>query len=111
MSIFRQGIPLEQESRSNNRGRSPYEENLSIWGVPKIRGTFLGVPIIRTVVFGGLYWGPLFWQSTIFWGEAHAGHVIASPPEQTSCSVPVIGNRSDMCMRPCMARAMRRSNA
>ena len=22
-----------------------------IWGFPKIRGTFLGVPIIRTIVF------------------------------------------------------------
>ena len=29
------------------------------WGFPKIRGTFLGVPIIRIVVFGGLCWGPL----------------------------------------------------
>ena len=28
-------------------------------GVGKIRGTLLGVPIIRTIVFGGLYWGPL----------------------------------------------------
>ena len=28
-----------------------------IWGVPKIRGTFLGVPIRRTTVFWGLYWG------------------------------------------------------
>ena len=28
-------------------------------GFPEIRGTFrLGVPIIRTVVFGSLYWGP-----------------------------------------------------
>ena len=28
-------------------------------GVPKIRGTLFGVPIlIRTVVFWGLYWGP-----------------------------------------------------
>ena len=26
---------------------------------PKIRGTFLGVPIIRNIVFWGLYWGPL----------------------------------------------------
>ena len=26
-----------------------------IWGFPKIRGTFLGVPIIRTIVFWGLY--------------------------------------------------------
>ena len=25
-----------------------------IWGFPKIRGTFLGVPIIRTIVSGGL---------------------------------------------------------
>ena len=31
------------------------------WGFPKIRGTFLGVPIIRIIVFGGLYWGPLIW--------------------------------------------------
>ena len=31
---------------------------LSIWGFPKIRGTFLGVPIIRTIVFRVLYWGP-----------------------------------------------------
>ena len=32
-----------------------------LWGFPKIRGTLLGgggVPIIRTIVFGGLYWGP-----------------------------------------------------
>ena len=27
-------------------------------GLPKIRGTFSGVPIIRTVVFWGLNWGP-----------------------------------------------------
>ena len=26
---------------------------------PKIRDTFLGVPIIRTIVFWGLYSGPL----------------------------------------------------
>ena len=29
------------------------------WGFPKIRGTILGVPILRIIVFGGLYWGPL----------------------------------------------------
>ena len=28
-------------------------------GIPKTRGTFLGVPIGRTIEFGGLYWGPL----------------------------------------------------
>ena len=29
-----------------------------IWGFLKIRGTILGVPIKRTIVFWGLYWGP-----------------------------------------------------
>ena len=29
-----------------------------IWGFPKIRGTFLGVPIIRIIAFGVLDWGP-----------------------------------------------------
>ena len=31
----------------------------NMWRFPKIRGTSLGVPIIRTIVFWGLYWGPL----------------------------------------------------
>ena len=30
-----------------------------MWEFPKIRGTFLGVPIIRAIIFWGLYWGPL----------------------------------------------------
>ena len=31
-----------------------------LWGlgIPKIRGTLLGVPIRRVIVFGGLHWGP-----------------------------------------------------
>ena len=28
-------------------------------GFPKIKGTLLGVPIIRTVVYWDLYWGTL----------------------------------------------------
>ena len=32
--------------------------NKSFGGFPKIRGTFLGVPIIRIIVYWGLYWGP-----------------------------------------------------
>ena len=27
--------------------------------VPKTRGSILGVPMIRIIVFWGLYWGPL----------------------------------------------------
>ena len=26
---------------------------------PRIRGTFLGVPIIGIIIYWGLYWGPL----------------------------------------------------
>ena len=28
-------------------------------GISQIRGTFLGVPILRIIIFWGLYWGPL----------------------------------------------------
>ena len=31
----------------------------TIWEFPKIRGTLLGVPILRIIVYRGLYWGPL----------------------------------------------------
>ena len=34
-------------------------------GFPRTRGTILGVFIIRLLVFGGLYWGALFWEATI----------------------------------------------
>ena len=43
---------------ARTEGRDPYS-NPYIWGFPKIRGTLLGVPIIRTIVVWGLYWGPL----------------------------------------------------
>ena len=36
----------------------PREVSCGIWGFPKIRGTILGVPIIRTIVYWGLSWGP-----------------------------------------------------
>ena len=32
-----------------------------IWGLPQIRGTFLGVPVISTIVYWGLYWGTLIY--------------------------------------------------
>ena len=34
-------------------------------GFPKIRGTILGVPITRIIIYWGLYWGPLFRETTI----------------------------------------------
>ena len=49
------------------------------WGFPKIGGTFLGVPIIKSIILWGLYWGPLIlgnyqidlykWPSKSFWME------------------------------------------
>ena len=39
-----------------------------IWEFPKIRGTFLGVPILRIIVYWGLYWG------TLILGKYHLGH-------------------------------------
>ena len=41
-----------------------------IWGFPNIRGTFLGVPIIRTIVFWGPYWAPPIE------GNCHIGAII-----------------------------------
>ena len=38
-----------------------YREKLSTtWEFPKIRATFLGVPIVRIILFWGLHWGPSF---------------------------------------------------
>ena len=34
--------------------------------VSQIRGTILGVPIVRTIIFWGLYGVPLFWETTTF---------------------------------------------
>ena len=41
-------------------------EDKPIWGVPKIGGTILGVPMKRIVIFWGLSWVPLFKETTIF---------------------------------------------
>ena len=47
----------------------------TIWEFPKIRGTILGVPIIRTIVFWGLYWGPLILGNyhIVHWGFRSCG--------------------------------------
>ena len=40
-------------------------------GFPKIRGTVWGVAIIiKNIIFGGLYWVPLFWEATIWHNRA-----------------------------------------
>ena len=43
---------------------------LVTWGFPKIRGTLLGVPIIRTIVFWVYIGVPSFWETTTScWGR------------------------------------------
>ena len=39
-----------------------------IWGFPKIRGTILRAPIIRSIVFWVLYWGPPGLLTEFIWG-------------------------------------------
>ena len=36
----------------------------AVWYFPKIEGTLFGVPILRIKISLGLYWGPLFWETT-----------------------------------------------
>ena len=44
-----------------------------IWGCPKIRNSVLGVPIIRIIVFLGVYIGvPPFWETAMYEDCIHA---------------------------------------
>ena len=70
-------------------GRNPddYEmpkvkKRLTIWGVPKIRGTILGVLTTRIIIYWGQYWGPPIL------GNYH----IPLPKESKSCGSAAISN-------------------
>ena len=58
------------------KGCSPVFGVIPKWGFPKIRGTFLGVPIIRIIIFWGLYWGPCilgnYQMSSMLFGDTMA---------------------------------------
>ena len=51
---------------------------MSHGGFPKLGVTFLGVPIIRTIVFWGLYWGPPFLGNYHMISYRYMSHVIKS---------------------------------
>ena len=54
-----------------------------IWGFPKIWRTFLGVPIIRIIVFGGLYYGLLiFGNYHMPLGPKYTQHTYIEPAMQ-----------------------------
>ena len=60
------------------------------WGFPKIKGTFLGVPIIRTIVYWGLYWGPLILGSYQVEAVVKAASVHRSPSPPSFFSFAVL---------------------
>ena len=56
-------LPLAHCS-TRHAARSHRSHPRNKWGFPKIRGTFLRVPIIRIIVFGVYIGVPLFWETT-----------------------------------------------
>ena len=44
------------------------------WWFPKIRGTILGFPIVRTLVFWGPNWASLILETTIYIGDIGTPH-------------------------------------
>ena len=53
------GVPLKGLCRGSVEVMSGLGIRVYGLGFPKIRGTILGVPIIRMIVFWDLHWGPL----------------------------------------------------
>ena len=62
---FSRASNATEGSLSLGLGCRPCVCGFNIWRFPNTRGTFVGVPIIRIIVFGGVYRGPLFRETTI----------------------------------------------
>ena len=81
--------PPEARQRQNyNKAHTVTKWRSCIWGFPKIRGTILGVPIIRIIVFWGLYW------VTLILGNYHMKLVSSKCPAvaiQAQSTTPVLG--------------------
>ena len=56
-TIMENHMGWEREWTTKWRVGLPFR--FAVWGFSKIKGTIVGVPIIRTIVFWGLYWSPL----------------------------------------------------
>ena len=39
-----------------------------------VRGTFLGIPMVNIILFGGLYWAPPFWEAAISTSISHRSY-------------------------------------
>ena len=53
---------------------------------PKIRGTMFGGPVIRAIVFRGLYWGLPFWKTRKlpYMASRSYNSISAEPPDLPS---------------------------
>ena len=57
------GVPTIMENQMEKKMENEMETGfiygiMGIWGFPKLGGCHIGVPIIRTIVYWGLFWGP-----------------------------------------------------
>ena len=77
-------------------------------GFPKIRGTFLGAPIIRTMVYHGLYWGPSISTQEGRWSKqvlnkasrTVCGNVPRNSVIRNATSNPQYGSGFTVCLQP-----------
>ena len=58
---------------------------------PKIRSTILGVPIIRTIVYWGLYWGPFILGNYHLYLYMHAELLTLDPKLQVGQGIGLLG--------------------
>ena len=72
------------------------------WGFPKIKGTILRVPVIWTIVFWGLFWGPLILGNYHldvdsgfgFWGLAFRVHGVPIAGIMVFCCLGIVSEPS-----------------
>ena len=58
-----------------------------MWLFPQIRGPILVVPIMRTIIYLGLFWGPLFMEAPMQVRVSSFGAYIFSPGQNTALGV------------------------
>ena len=61
--------------------KEPYLIAVPIWGFPKIRGAFLGVPIIRTIriILGHIFGSPIYENHHVVPENIMASMLVAIP--------------------------------
>ena len=52
---------MQNQMENKMENEMETRDTVVVFQFPKIRATFLWVPVIRIKVFQGLYWGPPIW--------------------------------------------------